>query len=209
MPKKLYYVLPLMLLPYGVHAAPDKYVFDKDHTHILFHVSHLGFSEMWGRIKDYDGYFTFDEKEPEKSEIDVTLKVASVDTDVPALNKMLLTDKFFNAEKFPTMHFKSTKIDNISAGVAGTPKRPTADIMGELTLLGVTNPVVLHVTYNKSGIHPYSNNYISGFSADAAIKRSYFGMKSYLPDVGDDVIIHIEVEGSDPIRHPGNIKTPH
>jgi polyisoprenoid-binding protein YceI len=210
--KRLLSALPLLLVfSAPADAAPDRYVFDKDHTHIFFHVSHLGFSQMWGRIKDYDGYFTFDEKEPWKSEVDVTLHSASVDTDVPALNKVLISDKFLNVDKYPTMHFKSTAVNNIGpAGVGGQSiPKPHADIVGDLTLLGVTRPVVLHVIYNKSGVHTYTNNYVSGFSADAVIKRSDFGMSAYIPDVGDEIHIHIEVEGTDPLKHPGNIKTPH
>src|ERR1700689_5356600 len=112
--KKLSLVLPvLLMLSNGANATPDKYVFEKDHTHILFHVSHEGFSYMWGRIKDFDGYFAFSEQEPEKSMVDVTLNSASVDTDVPALNKVLQGDKFFNVEKFPTMHFVSTSVSVI------------------------------------------------------------------------------------------------
>jgi polyisoprenoid-binding protein YceI len=153
---------------------------------------------MIGRVKEYDGYFTFDRKEPQQSTLDVTLKSASIDTDVDALNAELQKDKFLNTKKFPTMHFKSTKVT-----VTG---ENTGDVTGDFTLLGVTKPVTLHVTYNKSGVHPYTNNYISGFSADATLNRSDFGMKAYVPDVGDKITIHIEAEGIDPLRHPATIK---
>lgn len=201
--KKIIFALfASFFLPSIASAGADKYEFDKSHTHIIFLVSHLGFSNMIGRIKDYDGYFTFDEKEPEKSAVDVTLKTASVDTDVPALNKELYGEHFFNVEKFPDIRFKSTKIT-----VTG---KNTGDITGDVTMLGVTRPVVLHVTYNKSGIHPYTNNYTSGFTADAVVKRSDFGMNAFAPPVvGDDVKLHLEVEGVDPLKHPGNSKTPH
>ena len=192
-------LLPLFSTP--ALAAPDKYVFDKDHTHIIFFVNHEGFSDMIGRVREFDGYFTFDEREPGKSEVDVTLKTASVATDVPQLDTTLHGDKFFNAEKFPVMHFKRE-----ARFVTGSHK---GDITGDFTLLGVTKPVVLHVTYNKSGIHPFTNNYVSGFSADAVLKRSDFGMNAYTHVVGDEIRIHIEAEGTDPLKHPGNAKTPH
>jgi len=193
-------LLAFLALPSIASAAADKYEFDKSHTHIIFLVSHLGYSNTIGRIRDYDGYFAFDEKEPEKSSIDVTLKPGSIDTNVPALNKELYGKDFFNVEKFPEIHFKS-------AHVAVTGKN-TGDVTGDVTMLGATMPVVLHVVYNKSGIHPFSNNYVSGFTADAVVKRSDFGMNAFEPAVGDDVRVHIEVEGSDPLRHPGNTKTP-
>lgn len=191
----------VLLLSSPAAMAADKYDFDKSHTHIIFFVNHLGFSNTIGRIKEYDGYFTFDEKEPEKSEVDVTLKSGSIDTSIPALNKELYGDKFFNIEKFPTIHFKSTKVT-----VTG---KNTGDVIGDLTLLGVTKPVTLHVYYNKSGIHPFTNNYVSGFTADASLKRSDFGMNAFEPAVGDEIRLHFEVEGTDTLRHPGNAKTPH
>lgn len=188
------------LLPALAEAAPDKYEFDKSHTHIIFLINHLGFSNTIGRIKEYNGYFTFDEKEPEKSDIDVTLKPESIDTSIAALDKELRGEKFFNVEKFPTMHFKSTKI--------ATTGKNTGDVTGDLTLLGVTKPVVMHVVYNKSGIHPFTNNFVAGFTADAALKRSDFGMNAFEPAIGDEVRVHIEVEATDPLKHPGNVKTP-
>ena len=199
--KKILLAATAICLPFTVSAAADKYEFDKSHTHIIFLINHLGFSNTVGRIKDYDGYFTFDEKDPEKSELDITLKPESIDTSVPALDKELKGEKFFNVEKFPGIHFKSTKVTKTG--------EKTGDITGDMTMLGVTKPVVLHVTYNKSGIHPYTNNYTSGFSADALVRRSDFGMSAFLPGVGDEARVHIEVEATDPLRHSGNAKTPH
>ncbi len=199
--KKILAFLALSAFFASASHAADKYEFDKSHTHIIFLVNHLGFSNTIGRIKDYDGYFTFDEKEPEKSEIDVTLKPASIDTSIPALNAELYKDKFFNVEKYPTIHFKSTKVM-----VTG---KNTGNVTGNLTMLGVTKPIVLHVIHNKSGIHPFTNNYVSGFTADTTIKRSEFGMSAFEPAVGDEARVHIEVEGTDTLQHPGNAKTPH
>lgn len=175
-------------------AAPDRYSFDKSHTHILFFINHLGYSYTAGRMKEYDGFFTFDEKAPAKSTVDVTLKPESVDTSVPDLDKELRGEKFFNVAKFPTIHFKSTGVQVLSGN--------TGLLTGDLTLLGVTKPVTLQVTYNKSGIHPFTNNYVSGFTAETRFKRSDFGMSSFLPAVGDEVIVHLEVEGIDPAKHP-------
>src|ERR1700722_17843386 len=99
--KKTLFVLALVFLPVSiVNAATDKYVFDKSHTHIFFLINHLGFSNTLGRIREYDGYFTFDEQNPEASAVDVTLTAESIDTDVPALDKELYGEKFFNVEKY-------------------------------------------------------------------------------------------------------------
>ena len=192
--RKLLFTLAVVALSTPAQAVPDKYEFDKTHTHILFFISHLGFSNTVGRIKDYDGYFTFDEKEPEKSIVDVTLKPASVDTSVAKLDEELQGEKFFNIAKFPEMKFKSTSVK-----VTG---KNTGDVIGDMTILGVTKPVTLHVTYNKSGIHPFTNEYVSGFTADAMLKRSDFGMDSFIPAVGDEVRIHLEVEAINPAKKP-------
>jgi polyisoprenoid-binding protein YceI len=191
----------MLSLPACSYAAPDTYKLDKDHTHIVFFVNHEGFSDMIGRFKAIDGSFAFSESEPEKSTIDVTIKAASIDTDVAALNKVLVSKAFFNADAYPTLHFKSDAVK-----VTG---RNTGDVLGELTMLGVTRPVALHVIYNKSGIHPFTNNYVSGFTAKGTLDRLDFGMNAYPKDIGTRVHFIIEVEGIDPLRHPGNVTTPH
>ncbi|MDP7143284.1 MAG: YceI family protein [Alphaproteobacteria bacterium] len=168
-------------------AEAAKYNFDKAHTQILFFVNHLGFSNSQGEFHDYDGHFTFDPENPAASSVDVAIKTASIDMDDAAWDKHLKNEDFFHVEKFPNMTFKSTAIE-----VTG---ENTAKITGDLTLLGVTHPVTLDVTHNKSGTHPYSGKFVSGFSATTTIKRSAFGMKYGLPAVSDDVEVRLEVEG--------------
>ena len=188
----------LMTTSLSVQAAPDRYEFDKSHTHVIFMIDHLGYSQTIGRIKEFDGHFTFDEKEPEKSEVVVTLRPASVDTSVPALDKELVGEKFFHVEKFPTMEFKSTAVK--------TTGEKTGTVTGDFTMLGVTKPVTLDVTYNKSAVHPYTNNYVSGFSIKTKFKRSDFGMSQFLPAVGDEVTAIIEVEGINPSKKSEKIE---
>lgn len=166
--------------------AADKYTFDKAHTQILFFVNHLGYSFSQGEFHDYDGGFTFDEKNPANSSIDVTIKTASIDMDDEKWDAHMKNADFFNVEKFPDMTFKSTKIE-VSGEKAGK-------ITGDLTILGVTKPVTLDVTFNKAGKSPYGEEYKAGFSAKANIKRSEWGMNYGLPNVGDDVEIRLEVE---------------
>jgi polyisoprenoid-binding protein YceI len=168
-------------------AAPVKYNFDKDHTTILFYVNHLGFDDKVGRFGDYDGYFMFDKEKPENSSVDITLKPAGIDTFVPALNTEIQGEKWFNTAKYPEIHFKSTKIK-----VTGDKK---ADIIGWLSFLGKEKAVTMHVKFNKDGVHPMTKKNVAGFSADTTINRSQFGMNNGVPFVGEDVRLHIEVEG--------------
>lgn len=167
-------------------AAPVTYTFDKPHTQVLFFVNHLGFSNSLGRFLDYDGKIVFDQAAPEKSSVDVTIKTASIDMGDEKWDAHLKNADFFNVEKFPDMTFKSTSIKVIDD--------KNADITGDLTILGVTKPVILKTAFNNAGKHPMNGKDMAGFSATTTIKRSDFGMNYGLPMVSDDVKIMIEVE---------------
>ena len=168
-------------------AFADRYEFDKSHTNIMFRINHLGFSNMIGLFTDYSGGFTFDPQKPEASTIDVTIKPSSVRTSSPELDAHLQKEEFFNSAKFPDIRFVSTGVK-----VTGS---NTGEVTGNVTMLGVTKPATLKVVFNKMDVHPYTKAYIAGFSADATIKRSDFGMNYGIPNVGDEVTLHIETEG--------------
>lgn len=184
--------IAVLLLAAGVTAAvpagaAERYAFDKAHTQILFFVDHLGFSKSQGEFHDYDGGFTFDPEDWSSAAVDVTIRTHSVDMDDHAWDKHMRNEDFFHVNKYPTMRFRSTRVEQ-------TGER-TGRIHGELTLLDTTRPVTLDVTFNKAGEHFLSKEWIAGFSADTTIKRSDFGMTYGLPAVGDAVEIRLEVEG--------------
>ncbi len=186
------YILPSVLAlctfqPQYANADIEKYTFDKTHTQIIFSVDHLGFSHSHGRFMDFDGGFMFDRAEPAKSAVDIAIKTTSLEMLDQKWNEHLKGPDFFNVEKFPAMTFKNTKIE-----VTG---QNTANITGDLTLMGVTKPVTLATTFNKADKHAFSGKYVAGFTADATIKRSDFGLSYGLPMVGDETQIHLEVEG--------------
>lgn len=168
-------------------AAPEKYIYDPLHTQILFSVNHLGYSNSTGKFNKFSGGFTFDQEKPETSQAEITIDVNSIDMDSDAWEKHLKSPDFFNTEKFPTITFKSTKV--VKTG------EKTADMTGDMTLLGVTKPVTLNVTFNKAATFPMNKNYVAGFSLSGKLKRSDFGMTGSLPMVGDDVTLSIQVEG--------------
>lgn len=178
--------------------AAERYEFDKAHTSILFFVNHLGFSDMVGEFKEYDGHFMLNEKHPEKSSVQVSLHSAGIETDSAELSRKLQGRDFFNAAEYPTLTFASRSVKRTG--------EKTAEVTGDLTLLGVTKPVTLNVRFNKADYHPLNNHYVAGFSADAALKRSEFGMTHLLPLVGDEVRIHIETEGVNAERKGKPIK---
>ncbi len=183
--RALIFIVTLLL------AAPafalDHYELDKEHTTIMFFVSHLGFSDMVGNFTAYDGTFQFDPAKPEESTLDVTIKPSGIRTSSAALDKDLQGEKFFNTEKFPAIRFVGTAVTVTGAD--------SGDVTGRLTLLGVTRPVILHVHFNKADYHPLTQDFVAGFHAEATLKRSDFGMNAYLPMVGDKVRVDIQAEG--------------
>jgi polyisoprenoid-binding protein YceI len=181
-------LLSTLAMGTAANAAPKTYTFDKAHTQILFFVNHLGFSNSNGKFLQFDGGFTFDEAQPTAGTVEVSINTNSINMDDAKWEDHLKEKDFFNTEKFPTMTFKSTKVD-----LTG---EKTAKLTGDLTLLGVTKPVTLDVTFNKCGAHPMSSAPTCGFSARGQLKRSEWGMTHGVPMVGDDVELRIEVEAS-------------
>nr|WP_295833613.1 YceI family protein [uncultured Azospirillum sp.] len=167
-------------------AAPVSYKIDPAHTAVAFIVNHVGFSNVIGRFDTVGGDVTFDKDAVEKSVVNVTIDTTSVDTNHAKRDEHLRSPDFFNAKEFPKMTFKSTKIEKTGD--------KTGKLHGDLTMLGVTKPVVLDVTFNKDGVSPASKLETAGFSARGTVKRSEFGMKYGVPAIGDDIQLLIEVE---------------
>jgi polyisoprenoid-binding protein YceI len=168
------------------HAA-DTYKLDANHTAITWHISHFGFSSPSGKFMNVDGKLELDEKNPAASRVSLTIPVGDIDTGVAKLDEHLKGDQFFNVATYPTATFVSDKVE-----VTG---KDTAVVHGSLTLHGVTKPVALKVKLNKIGENMFKLK-TAGFSATTTLKRSDFGMTTYLPGLGDDVTIDIESEAN-------------
>jgi polyisoprenoid-binding protein YceI len=186
-------LLRLMVLTFlcvgAVHAA-DTYKFDPVHTQVTFFVSHMGFSNSSGRFHLSDSALQFDEKDWSRASVQTTIQLSSLDMGDATWKEHLLGARFLEADKYPTMTFKSTKVEATGAG--------QLKVTGDLTLHGVTKSVVLDTKVNKTGAHPMSKRPAAGFSATTRIKRSDFGMTQMLPMIGDEIDIRIEAEGSVP-----------
>ncbi|AHX15685.1 polyisoprenoid-binding protein [Dyella jiangningensis] len=169
-------------------AAPVTYKLDPGHTFVLFSWNHFGFSNPTANLGLGEGTLVFDEKDPAKSSVDVTLPLADLDTHVSKLDEHLKKPDFFDAEKYPTVTFKSTKVQ----AVGGNKYKVT----GDLTVHGVTKPVVLDATLNKSGEHPMLKVPTVGFDAVTTLKRSDFGVGAYVPNVSDEIKVRITTEAS-------------
>ena len=163
---------------------------DPSHTHAEFGVRHLMISTIKGRFGDVQGIVSIDEENASRGSVDVTIAVASIDTREPQRDAHLRSADFFDAEKFPQIRFKSTRIEG--GGDSFT-------IAGDLTIRGTTRPVVLDVTSEGRGKDPWGGNR-AGFSATGRIKRSDFGLTwNQLLEtggvaVGDEVKITLDVE---------------
>jgi polyisoprenoid-binding protein YceI len=171
-------------LPAG---AADSYAVDPAHTFPYFEINHLGFSTMHGRFGASSGTIALDSAAKSGS-IDITIDATSIDTGHAKRDAHLKSEEFFNVGKFPTLAYKATKLKFNGDKLSG------AD--GELTLLGVTKPVSLVVTAFNCGPHPMTKKQMCGANATATIKRSDFGLSAYVPAVGDEVKISIEVEAN-------------
>jgi Uncharacterized conserved protein len=173
----------------AANAAPVTYKLDPGHTMVLFSWNHFGFSNPSANLGNVDGTLVYDEKDPTKATVEATLPLTGLDTFVPKLDEHLKSADFLDAAKYPTVTFKSTKV-----AAAGKGK---LKVTGDLTVHGVTKPVTLDVTLNKVGPHPMMKVQTVGFDATATIKRSDFGVGAYVPNVSDEIKIHITTEAHD------------
>ena len=167
-------------------AAPVTYKMDPNHTNVTASWSHFGFSNPVAHFGQVDGAIVYDADNVGQSTVNVTIPLAGLNAYVEKFNQHLRSADFFDAEQFPTITFKSTRVE--AAG--GNKLR----VFGDLTVRGVTKPVVLDTTLNKIGEQPMEKRAAAGFDATTTIKRSDFGMGMYAPNVSDEVIIRITTE---------------
>lgn len=172
----------------GGQAFAADYAIDKQgqHAFVNFKISHLGYSWLWGTFKDFDGSFSFDAAKPEQSTVNVTLKTASVDTNHAERDKHLRSDDFLNVAKHPTATFESTSVKSTGEG--------TADITGNLTLNGVTKPVVIAAKFIGEGDDPWGG-YRAGFEGSTTLTLKDFDIKMDLGPASQTVDLIISVEG--------------
>lgn len=179
---------PSLNLPAGT------YVTDLGHSSILWKVNHLGLSDYTARFNDFEAVLEIDPSSPEGASLSVTIDPTSVATGYPFTDrtdfdaKVSSDERLLNSEAFPNITFTSTDVTLTS----GT----TADVTGDLTMLGVTVPFTLDVTFNGAlEKHPFSGRPMLGFTATGSLDRTDFGI-TYLPNssVSHDVQIVVQAE---------------
>lgn len=182
----------------GADLPAGEYRLDLSHASLILGVDHLGLSTYRARFTRMDATLAIDPTEPDKAALSVTVDAASLETQFPFpqpdFNATLTGPEWLDADQYPEIRYVSTDIT-----MTGT---RTADVTGDLTLMGVTRPVVLDVTFNGGyGNKPFGDlEAVIGFSATAAFNRSAFGLTNGLPPegtsmgVGDQIEVLIEVE---------------
>lgn len=172
---------------FSTAALAQDYRIDPTHTNVIVTWNHFGFSNPSAYFSDVSGSLSFDPAAPAKASINVSIPVQSVDTKVPALNEEFLKEaEYFDVARYPTATFRSTQV---------TPTGDkTFDVAGDLTIKGVTKPVVFSATLNGMGEHPMSKKPAIGFDASTVIKRTEFNLGKYAPYVSDEVTLTITTE---------------
>lgn len=178
-------VLAVAVLQSASAAAPVTYNVDKSHSEVGFDIRHF-FSKVHGRFNSFTGKIVFDDANPANISVEASADANSIWTDNERRDGHLKGADFFDAEKFPLVTFKSTKVT-----AAGKGKYKVA---GDFTMHGVTKPITFTLTGGKKAEFPKGTHRI-GFTTDLTIKRSEFGMDKSIPAVGDEVHIAISFEG--------------
>lgn len=170
--------------PDPAKVTGGNYTVESSHTQIFFAYDHMGFSNNMGLISQPTGTLSLDPKNPAAAKVSITVPIDNLRTGIPKLDEHLMKPDFFDSTKFPTATFVSTGVK-----VDGT----SADISGNLTIKGVTKPVVLDATFYGAGNGPpqMGGKENVGFNATAVIKRSDFGMGYGVPMVGDEIELKI------------------
>lgn len=175
-----------LLFTTGSALAAD-YKIDKEgqHAFVNFRIKHLGYSWLYGTFKDFDGTFSFDEKNPANDKVNVTINTNSIDTNHAERDKHLRSADFLNVAKYPQATYTSTEVKKDGNDL---------DITGNLTLNGVTKPVKLEAELTGQGDDPWGGKR-AGFEAEGKIRLKDFNITTDLGPASQEVDLIISVEG--------------
>ena len=167
-------------------APTGSYSMDPRHSLVVFAIPHLGITDYYGRFDRVTGSLSFNAGAPEKSSVNVTIDMTSVDVPSKELIGELSGTSVFDATKYPTATFKSTSVERTGPN--------TGTITGDLTLHGVTKSVTLDTTFGGLTTDPFSGADDIGFRATTTVKRTDFGLTGMVWEsvVSDDVKLTIE-----------------
>ncbi|MEM9207919.1 MAG: YceI family protein [Pseudomonadota bacterium] len=167
-------------------SPAGKYTLDKNHGYITFSYNHLGFSTPQVGFDDWDVVLNLDNGNVESSTVEVMIDATSINSRVAVFNGHLTGENFFNTSEYPDISFVSKSIESRGDDAF--------DVAGDLTIKGVTKPVVLAMKVNKADNHPMRKVPTIGVSGEAKVNRSEFGLDRAVPAVGDEVTISVSAE---------------
>jgi len=183
--KKLVISLALASLAGSVFAAPETFTIDKAHSEPRFEYNHLGFSNQSHSFDNISGKIVID-REAKTGSADIVIDAKSINAGDTKFYEHLQGEDFFDTAKYPTITFKSTSVKFDG-------DKPV-ELVGDLTIKGVTKPVTLTVTSFLSKPHPILKKDAIGANAVTKIKRSDFNISKYVPYVSDEVTLTLPVE---------------
>lgn len=180
--------LSIVALLFTVTTFSQTWVSDVAHSHLGFSISHLAISTVTGNFKQFEVKATTAKADYSDVKIEVTAQIASINTDDEKRDAHLNSADFFDSKQFPTLNFKSTSVKKI--------KEKNYKLAGNLTMHGVTKPVVLNLVFVGKVTNPMNKKEIAVFKVSVILKRSDFGIGSKFPAamVGDEVKLIANVE---------------
>lgn len=186
--KKLFFIAAAFVALTAFTLIDTTWKNDPPHSQLGFTISHLGIADVSGTFNDFTVTVNATKADFSDASFDLTAKIASIDTRVEQRNGHLKSADFFDAEKYPTLTFKSTAIKN-----AG---KNRYKLTGDLTLHGITKPVTLDLLYRGTTENPMNKKQTTGFQVSGIIKRSDFaiGGKFPAPMLSDEVRIKADGE---------------
>jgi polyisoprenoid-binding protein YceI len=168
-----------------VQAAPETYVLDQNHTFPNFSYNHLGYSVQMSRFDSTTGKIVLD-REAHTGSMEIEIDTTSVNTGSKTFNEHIQAEEFLDTKRYPKATFKASKVQFDGERLE--------KVIGDLTLKGITKPVILNINNFHCMPHPMKKKEACGANATAVIKRSDFNMGKHVPAVGDEVTLNVSVE---------------
>lgn len=180
--------LSIVLILFALTAFSQTWVSDAAHSRLGFSISHLMISHVTGNFKQFEVKVITAKPDYSDAKIEVIAQISSINTDAEQRDTHLKSDAFFDAQQFPTLHFKSTSLKNI--------KNNDYKLIGNLTMHGITKPVVLDVVFEGKVTNPMNKKAIAVLSIKGVLNRSDFGIGNKFPStmVGDEVTLQANIE---------------
>lgn len=176
----------LVVLALPTAASAEEFELDKAHSFFMFGAVRMGVANVYGRFNDYSGTLNLDGDDFESASIEIEIKTESVDTGIERRDAHLRSPDFLNSKQIPTMAFRSTSIKKVSES--------SFEVVGDLTLHGVTKAVAAAVDLVGRGKDPRGGASLIGFDATFSIQRSDFGMNFMPGFISDEIQIHMAIQ---------------